>query len=119
MNSLSFTLLLFAAIVFWKVNALIPVAPLVEPIQFDMTPLLILGATGTALITAGLSFTRDEPDVAVPSKSFLFDDLLNQAELPSTPEYLISAILSGLNILPKETELMKGSQRGRRVQYKV
>ena len=64
-----------------------------------------------------------DPDEAAASasptladKSYVFDDLA--AENAQTPSYLLSAVLSGLNILPPESTLRSlRSQRGRRVQY--
>jgi Putative 2OG-Fe(II) oxygenase len=64
-----------------------------------------------------------DPDEAAASasptladKSYVFDDLA--AENVRTPSYLLSAVLSGLNILPPESTLRSlRSQRGRRVQY--
>jgi hypothetical protein len=46
------------------------------------------------------------------SKEFIFDEIVD-----SDYFHIVSAILSGLNILPSEKILKSGSQRGRRVQY--
>jgi hypothetical protein len=65
-----------------------------------------------------------DPDEAVASasstpavdKRYEFDDLATESA--QTPSYLLSAVLSGLNILPPESALRNlRSQRGRRVQY--
>ena len=62
-----------------------------------------------------------EPSAAASTtedKSFVFDGAVAaDANSKSTPEYLLSALLAGLNILPPEEKLRRGSQRGRRVQY--
>lgn len=61
-----------------------------------------------------------EYNVDPTDKSYIFDESIPRDEFQvPAPMYLISALLSGLNALPVEAALKDGSQRGRRVQYKV
>lgn len=63
-------------------------------------------------------FEREDrvPTLADEDKRYVFDETITSS-LSSVPKYLFSALLSGLNVLPSEAALKKGSQNGRRVQY--
>lgn len=73
--------------------------------------------TGLVLMILARGLSRRKRRAWILALIMLTANLI--AELIKTNHHPVQIILSGLNILPKETELMKGSQRGRRVQYKV
>ena len=107
-------LAVFLGICLWVVNGFLGAHP-----SQDGMRLIAIG--GRVLARSRLhNWLRDlfegEDRVVDEDKRYVFDESITSSA-SSVPTYLFSALLSGLNVLPPEVSLKKGSQSGRRVQY--